>query len=175
MQIFCKCNRLVALACLCTSAFTMLAPVRAMAQSPDNPGWQKVLNLKPGDRVSVKLFGKRRARAGKVERVEAGGIALAKRGGSTLLRKEDIQKVGYFTNPKLDAVAGWMTVGGLALSTGAETAGTIQDLNQLSNNKLTTTTGIHNVGLVVAGLGVAVTGLVIYFTGGRPHTIYQAQ
>lgn len=169
-----KFKQTTATVCLYATVLAFLTPAAGLAQSANSVGWERVLNLKPGDTVRIKEFGKR-ARTGKIEKVEASGITLSKRKSSLQLAKENIQRVGYFKNPKLDATAGWVALSGVGIATVAETVGTAQDLNQLSTGRINSSTGVHNVGLIIVGLGVAVTGLVIYFVGGRPQTIYEVK
>jgi hypothetical protein len=169
-----KFNQIIATVCVYAVTITLAGPVSARASDPEPGEWSNVLHLKRGDTVRVKVFGKR-ARNGKVEKAEESGITLSGRRGPQLFRKEDIQKVGHFENPKVDTLATWIALGGIGLSSTAEAVGSAQDLNQLGNGTLSTNTGIHNIGLVAAGLGIAVAGVVIYLIGGRPKTNLRGQ
>lgn len=168
-------NRIVALVSMYAMLLTFFAPARAWARTQEPLGWDRVLALKSGDAVIVKLLTpKKKNRNGKVEKVEAARITLIVKGESLMLRKEEIKSISYIERPKANLVGGLIAAGGIALAATAEIVGTAQDLSQLNNGRLTSSTGKHNLGLIVAGIGVAAGGLLVLVLAGRSKLIYQA-
>jgi len=168
-------NRIVALVSIHSMLLALFAPGVAPARTQEPPGWDRVLALKPRDTVIVKLLApKKKNRAGKVEKVEASGITLTVKGEPRLLRKEEIKSISYIQRPKANLVGGLIAAGGAALAATAETLGAAQDLSQLNSGQLTRSTGKHNLGLIIAGIGVAGGGLLVLLLAGRSKLIYQA-
>jgi hypothetical protein len=167
-------RHLVAMASIYTLLFTFVTPNAALAKSPQPLSWDNVLKLRQGDKIRVGLFSKQ-VHNGKVDKVEPNGITLTAKEGSLLLPKNDIESVAHFDHPKANILGAAVAAGGLGLAVTAETVGTAQDLNQLSNGQLTSSTGKHNIGLLVAGIVVAVGGIAIIVLGGRPRIIYEAK
>jgi len=174
MQILNRFNRIVATSCIYALVVTLATPNAALAKNPKPLGWDNVLRLRHGDTVIVKLFSNQVHR-GKVDKVEPNGIYISSEEGPLVLLKADVSSVDFYDRKKAAIIGTALMAGGVGLALTAETIGTVQDVSQLNNGQLTGSTGKHNLGLMIAGIGVAVGGLAVFAFGGRPKTIYKAK
>ncbi len=173
MQPMHRIRHIVALVCLYCTVLTLAVPGRAQTESSKTLGWDNVIALRHGQTVIVKLFNKQKYK-GKVDQVEGKSLTLTTQGAPLLLLQENIQSVDYIDRKRANILGGIVMGGGALLASTAGFIGTTQDLQQLSNGQLSSSTGKRHLGLQLAGLFIAVGGLAIFAFGGRPKTVYEA-
>jgi len=163
----------VAAVCIHGMLLTLLVPGVADARGPVTLGWDNLQSLNRGWVIVVQMRGKGKYQ-GKLDEVTDQILRLTSKDAHLALECKDIRTVAYFALPKANWIGGGMAAGGVALAAGAGLAGTAQDLNQLANGQLTSSTGKHNLGLILGGFAIVAGGVLIIALRGRPTTIYDA-
>jgi hypothetical protein len=163
-------SRAVSVLCIHVAVLTLVLPGAALAKDPKPLGWENVLKLRSGDRITVTLMSKQ-VQTGKVSRVEPTSIAMTTKEGELLIPREDIRAVGYMGKPKIATPGAWLMIGGAGLAGAALLGGTLKDTNDLSSGKMSS--GSTGTGLAIAGVTVAAAGAAIMILGGKPKLIYE--
>jgi hypothetical protein len=163
----------VAAVCIHSMLLTLLVPGVADARGPVTLGWDNLRSLNRGSVIVVQMRGKGKYQ-GKLDDVTDQVIRLTSKDAHLELKCREIRTVAYFALPKANLIGGTMAAGGVALAAGAGLAGTAKDLNQLSDGQLTSSTGKHNLGLILGGFAIVAGGVLIIALRGRPKTVYDA-